>query len=269
MEISDMEDPRGLALGDINADGNLDLVACYRDDPAGYAHVSIRTGNGDGSFEPSVDYRIGGWSDTIITGDLDSDGHQDLVSVFSNWVSIQRGNGDGTFEPVEIYQGGYGAGDVALIDANADGAPDLATADAESGRVSILINRAGMQTDTVSAELTCTPDSGTLPFSALFRVEVTNLYQEQTRRFDYAVDVTLAGGGHYSNWRRGYQNVQAGQTFVRQWTQTIPHYPTLEGVNSFRLFAADVTPAPWNQPPYPPAGDTNTGNCTVTGSASR
>jgi hypothetical protein len=40
------------------------------------------------------------------------------------------------------------------------------------------------------------------------------------------------------------------------------------GLNEFRLFAADVTPAPYNQPPYPPAGDTDTDGCTITVAAS-
>jgi hypothetical protein len=39
------------------------------------------------------------------------------------------------------------------------------------------------------------------------------------------------------------------------------------GCNVARLVVEDVTPSPWNQPPYPPAGDTDTDACTVTGIA--
>jgi hypothetical protein len=94
---------------------------------------------------------------------------------------------------------------------------------------------------------------------------MANTYDGQTRRFDYAIDVTLAGGQHYSNWRRGYQNIQAGEVYTRQWTQEIPALPNLVGVNTFRMTAADVTPPPYNQPPYPPAGDMDTDGCSVIG----
>ena len=33
------------------------------------------------------------------------------------------------------------------------------------------------------------------------------------------------------------------------------------------MTVADVTPPPYNLPPYPPAGDTDTAGCTVTGAA--
>ncbi len=41
----------------------------------------------------------------------------------------------------------------------------------------------------------------------------------------------------------------------------------LTGDNRFVLIAEDVTPAPYNQPPYPPAGDSAADACTVTGTA--
>ena len=37
------------------------------------------------------------------------------------------------------------------------------------------------------------------------------------------------------------------------------------GPNEFALVVEDVTPAPFNQPPYAPSGDTATDACTVTG----
>ena len=36
---------------------------------------------------------------------------------------------------------------------------------------------------------------------------------------------------------------------------------------TFQLLGADTTPAPYNQPPYPAAGDTASALCTVTGVA--
>ncbi len=56
-------------------------------------------------------------------------------------------------------------------------------------------------------------------------------------------------------------------SFISSWNQNIPAMASVIGNNVFTLAAEDVTPAPYNQPPYPPAGDTDTAFCTVTGIA--
>jgi hypothetical protein len=89
-----------------------------------------------------------------------------------------------------------------------------------------------------------------------------------SRRLLYDITVTLANGQYYPNWRRGWQNVGAGETFTKGWWQSLPAYVPLIGVSDFDLTVTDVTPAPYNQPPYPPAGDTATNGCTVTAVAS-
>jgi hypothetical protein len=48
---------------------------------------------------------------------------------------------------------------------------------------------------------------------------------------------------------------------------TIPASGAVIGANTFTLHAQDVTPSPFNQPPYPPAGDTAVCQQTVTASA--
>ncbi len=79
--------------------------------------------------------------------------------------------------------------------------------------------------------------------------------------------LALAGGGFYSNWRAGFTNVAAGDRYISFWNQSIPALGTLVGDNIFTLVCEDVTPAPYNQPPYPPAGDAATATCAVTGIA--
>jgi hypothetical protein len=39
------------------------------------------------------------------------------------------------------------------------------------------------------------------------------------------------------------------------------------GVSTFTLTGVDVTPAPYNQPPYTPSGDSDSAGCTITASA--
>jgi len=49
---------------------------------------------------------------------------------------------------------------------------------------------------------------------------------------------------------------EAGGSYFTSWSQSLPALGTLVGDNIFTLVAEDVTPSPYNQPPYPPAGDT-------------
>ncbi len=120
-------------------------------------------------------------------------------------------------------------------------------------------------TSTVSAAMTCKPSSGTVPFVTLMTVTLNNLYLDQIRRVSAHLDVVLAGGAEYPNWRAGYTNVAAGSSLISSWNQNIPSLGAVIGNNVFTVVAQDVTPAPYNQPPYPPAGDTATAGCTVTG----
>jgi hypothetical protein len=79
------------------------------------------------------------------------------------------------------------------------------------------------------------------------------------------VSVLLGNGETVSNWRRGYANITPGSGSVTSWSQSIPALGSLVGINLFSLWAEDVTPVPFNQPPYPPSGDTDRDNCSVTG----
>jgi len=124
-----------------------------------------------------------------------------------------------------------------------------------------------VEDSTVAAELTCLPSSGTVPFGTQMSVTLENLYTEQTRRLAGHIDAQLANGTWIPSWRAGFTNVAAGSSFQSNWNVTIPALATVIGDNTFTLQLEDVTPAPYNQPPYPPAGDTATDACTVTGIA--
>lgn len=120
---------------------------------------------------------------------------------------------------------------------------------------------------TVSAEFTCIPPSGTVPFTTAMTATLANLYTGQTRRIAGRINATLASGAYIGNWRAGYTNVTAGNSYVSAWSQNIPALGSVIGPNLFELVVEDVTPSPYNQPPYPSAGDTDTATCTVTGIA--
>ncbi len=120
---------------------------------------------------------------------------------------------------------------------------------------------------TVAAAFSCVPASGTLPFQSTMFVELENRYPGATRQIAGKINVMLAGGQGYSNWRAGFTNVGPGDSYLTSWVQNIPALGSLIGENRFTLHAEDVTPSPYNLPPYPPAGDTDAVSCTITGVA--
>ncbi len=132
--------PWGVAVGDFNGDGKLDLAITNGGDNT----VSILLGNGDGTFQPRVDYPTGTRPTSVVVGDFNRDGKPDLaISTLDNTVNVLLGNGDGTFRPHVDYATGLNPQWLAVADFNGDGYLDIAAANYgpnyEPGSVSILL----------------------------------------------------------------------------------------------------------------------------------
>jgi hypothetical protein len=116
--------PMDMVEGDFNGDSKPDLVVAN----GGSNTISVLLGNGDGTFQPHVDYAAGSGPESVAVGDFNNDGKPDLAVVSDdNTVSILLGNGDGTFQtPLTI--GGQSLFGVAIAvgDFNGDGKLDLA-----------------------------------------------------------------------------------------------------------------------------------------------
>src|SRR6185437_4776289 len=130
--------PTSVSIGDLNNDGNLDLVVAN----AGSGDVSVLVGNGDGTFQIAVNYGVGTNPESVLVGDFNGDGKLDLAvaNAASRNISVLLGNGDGTFRTHVDYGVGYSAFSVAAGDFNSDGKLDLAIASSDGGSVSILLN---------------------------------------------------------------------------------------------------------------------------------
>src|SRR5205085_11797771 len=70
-------EPFWVAVGDFNGDGKMDLVTANVGN-AGNT-VSVLLGNGDGTFQPHVDYLTGSFPNSVAVGDFNRDGRKDLA----------------------------------------------------------------------------------------------------------------------------------------------------------------------------------------------
>jgi hypothetical protein len=120
--------PIWVATADFNGDGSLDLVVTsfnFADQNGGT--LSVLLGNGDGTFQPEVDYAAGNHPTTVIAGDFNGDGKPDLAATDNGTAAILvlLNNGDGTFQPAQTYAVGTGPYSLASADFNGDGRTDL------------------------------------------------------------------------------------------------------------------------------------------------
>jgi hypothetical protein len=127
---------KGVAAGDINNDGIIDLV---------FADGAVLLGKGNGLFQPSSRFQIGSGAESIVLGDLNGDGNLDVVTATAGgccdlgFISVALGNGDGTFQPYSVVASGYSETVVALGDFNGDGKLDIAAGNAVFGANELLI----------------------------------------------------------------------------------------------------------------------------------
>ncbi|RXH58330.1 FG-GAP repeat domain-containing protein [Granulicella sibirica] len=117
----------GLAAGDFNHDGNLDLAVTENS-----TGVTIYLGKGNGKFKKETTYAAEVAPKSIIARDFNRDGKLDLAVTNENsdTVSILLGNGDGTFALPVSYPAGAGPAGMRSRDLNGDGILDIVVANA-------------------------------------------------------------------------------------------------------------------------------------------
>ena len=129
--------PIGVAMGDFNSDGKLDLAVANRDSTV----VSVLLNTGAGSFGAVTNFTAGSAPDAVVVGDFNGDGKLDLAAsnLGSGSVSILLGTGTGSFTGPTDFAAGSNPISLAIGDFNNDGNRDLAVVNNASSNVSILL----------------------------------------------------------------------------------------------------------------------------------
>lgn len=138
--VTSGDDPVGIAVGDFNNDGKLDLVMGDNNSSSMWVYL----GNGDGTFQSGILTTTGNVSnDDVVVGDFDGDGNLDVAfaSNGENTVSVVLGKGDGTFQTATTYTVDSGTFNIHEADLNGDGYLDLVVSQYLGSDVDILFGK--------------------------------------------------------------------------------------------------------------------------------
>jgi gliding motility-associated-like protein len=131
-----LTDPRDLAKGDFNEDGQIDIALCH----SVGSIATIYLGQGNGKFsKTATNYTTGSFPAQIITMDYNKDNHLDLVTYnqSSSSVTVLTGAGNGSFSLLANFPvTSTITGRMTTADFNNDTNPDLVV----SGYTSKVIN---------------------------------------------------------------------------------------------------------------------------------
>ena len=135
--------PFSSALGDIDADSDLDLVVAN----GMSGQLSIRSNNSQGTFSGSQTLTAGGGpGGNVALADVDGDGDLDLLKadqgmgINGGTVYIRLNNGAGTFSGSQSVTVGRGPVVLAIGDVDGDGDLDFAVTSSSTPSISVRLN---------------------------------------------------------------------------------------------------------------------------------
>lgn len=147
-------DPHDVAVGDVDADGDLDVLVTLHAPP----RVAILINDGAGGFSTPqlVALAPGVVPEGLIAPDFDADGMSDIaiLSRTTGELVIEHNLGNGVFANIAQIPVGLEPTEICATDMNGDGLPDLAVSNTLEDSIVILHNLGSSQFDPVQTVAT-------------------------------------------------------------------------------------------------------------------
>lgn len=138
----DSSDPAGLAGGDLNADGRIDLVTMNRgggNNNEGTISIGLSDGAGHFTMQPNISVRVAVNPVEAAFADFNKDGKMDLAVPSGFGFSILLGDGAGGFAP-RTHITTANSSSIRTADLNGDGNADLImVAQGMNGKTSVVL----------------------------------------------------------------------------------------------------------------------------------
>ncbi|MDQ3168936.1 MAG: VCBS repeat-containing protein, partial [Acidobacteriota bacterium] len=150
-------DIRGMALGDLDGDTKVDLVANYA---AGNWSLGFHKGNGNGTFQTGVGIPNSAFAiPNLFISDADGDGDLDIYSgSLQGNFKVFANNGSASFTKMDV---GAGAGTLLVThDLNGDSKADVITGTGDVVTVTLTNGSGGFLTPTTAGAISLNPRHG-------------------------------------------------------------------------------------------------------------
>lgn len=166
--------PYQVAAGDLDGDGDLDLVTANTQSN----NISVLLNSGNGIFASPVNFSLTAGSYAVALADVDGDGDLDIAAASDPFIALLKNNGNGNFSSAGLFEVGNGPFSIVPADLDADGDLDLAVARNPANMVTLLFNQGngmfGNKTDNATGTAPCTVVAGDLENDGDIDLAVTN-----------------------------------------------------------------------------------------------